>query len=356
MRLMRLIAFTFLIPLLFAGCGNRNQRFNMDVAVDVTVQKLTPRPIQETVTVTGDLMPAGSVSLKSEMTGEYYLQKNSLTGDYFKMGDRIQKGTVIIKLEDRAYRNNANIEGERLNLEISEQEYAKQQALYEKGGVTKRELVNAERNLVAARKAYENAQINLDKMSIDAPIDGVITSLPYYSQGVRVEQGSEMAGVMNYEKLVLDITLPASAFGKVTPQQKSLITNYSSSEDTIEGRVTQLSPALDVNTRSYKGRIGIENKDDVLKPGMFVNAAIVVEQKDSVLAVPPEVVLSQMGGKFVYVVEKETARKRIVQTGLEGNERIEIVSGLKPGEQVVVKGFETLRDGSKVNIEDEVRN
>ncbi|PWD97638.1 efflux RND transporter periplasmic adaptor subunit [Marinilabilia rubra] len=352
---MRLSAIAILMTLVFCACGNRNQRFNMDVAVDVTVQKLSPQSIQEMVTVTGDLMPAGSVVLKSEMPGEYYLQRNPQTGELFKMGDKVRKGAVIIKLEDKAYRNTTNIEGERLNLEISEQEYVKQNALYEKGGVTKRELVNAERNLVSARKNYENAQINLDKMSVEAPIDGVITSLPYYSQGVRVDQGAEMIGIMNYQQLVLDVTLPASSFGRVEPGQRSLITNYSSSEDTIQGEVTQLSPALDVSTRSYKGRIGIGNEKGILRPGMFVNAAIVVEQNDSVLAVPPEVVLSQMGGKFVYVVDKETARKRIVQTGLEGRDRIEIVDGLKPGEQVVVEGFETLRDGSKVNIENEVR-
>jgi RND family efflux transporter MFP subunit len=271
------------------------------------------------------------------------------------MGDYVEKGMAIIKLEDRAYRNTTDIEGERLNLEISEQEYEKQQALFEKGGVTKREVVNAERNLVSARKSYENAQINLAKMSVETPITGVITELPYYSYSVRVEQGQEMVGIMDYHKLVLDITLPATAFGRVQAGQKSLITNYASSEDTITGKVTQLSPALDVNTRSFKGRISIDNKDGLLRPGMFVNSDIVVEEKDSVLAVPPEVVLSQMGGKYVFVLDGETARKRIVQTGLEGKSRIEITDGLNVGEQVVIEGFETLRDGSKVKIEREVK-
>jgi RND family efflux transporter MFP subunit len=300
-------------------------------------------------------MPAASVILKNEMAGEYYLQNNPSSGKRFKMGDYVEKGTVIIKLEDRAYRNTTNIEGERINLEISEQEYEKQQALFEKGGVTKREVVNAERNLVTARKTYENAQISLAKMLIETPICGVITELPYYSYGVRVEQGQEMVGIMDYHQLVLDITLPATAFGKVRAGQKSLVTNYASSEDTITGQVTQLSPALDVNTRSFKGRISIENKNDLLRPGMFVNADVIVEEKDSVLAVPPEVVLSQMGGKYVFVLDGETARKRIVQTGLEGKGLIEIVEGLKVGEQVVINGFETLRDGSRVKVEREVR-
>jgi membrane fusion protein (multidrug efflux system) len=352
---MKKIITALLLILIIAGCGNQNQRFNMDVAVDVTVQNLTPRTVREVVTVTGDLLPAGSVSLTNEMSGEYFLQKNPSTGAPFKMGDKVSRGTVIIRLEDKAYRNTTDIEGERLNLEISEQEYEKQKALFEKGGVTQRELVNAERKLVSSRITYENAQINLDKMSIEAPIEGVITSLPYYSQGVRVQQGVEMVSIMNYDQMILNVTLPASSFGRVKAGQPTYITSYSSAEDTVTGTISQLSPALDVATRSFKGRIKVQNRDDLLRPGMFVNAGIVVEQRDSTLAVPPNVVLSQMGGKFVYVLDGESARKRIVQTGLESKDRIEIVDGLEAGEQVVVKGFETLRDGSKVKVEDEVK-
>lgn len=351
---MKNIIIALLLVFILARCGNQNQRFNMDVAVDVTVQNLTPGSISETVTTTGDLLPAGSVTLTNEMTGEYFLQKNPSTGALYKMGDRVKKGDVIIKLEDKAYRNTTDLEGERLNLEISEQEYEKQKALFEKGGVTQRELVNAERNLVSARKAYENAQINLDKMSIESPIDGVITALPYYSQGVRVNQGSEMVAVMNYDQMLLDITLPAASFGKVKAGQACFISSYSSTEDTVRGAISQLSPVLDVATRSFKGRITIPNREDILRPGMFVNADIVVEQNDSTITVPSNVVLSQMGGEFVFVIEEETARKRIVQTGLESSDRIEILDGLESGEQVVIKGFETLRDGSKVKIEDEV--
>ncbi len=349
---MRYLFFAGLSILLLASCQNRNQRFNMDVAVDVVIETMKPGSISEMVTVTGDLQPEKAVVLKNEMTGEYRLLINPATRAFFKMGDRVKAGTVIVELEDRAYRNTANLEGEKLNLDISEQEYQKQLALYEKGGVTMRELVNAERTMVTARKTYENAQINLAKMTIKAPFDGVITSLPYHSQNVRLEQGQDIVGLMNFDRMVLDVTLPLTAFGKVKPQQKVFITNYASSEDTVPGVVTQLSPALDVDTRSFKGRLAVENRINVLRPGMFVNAAITIQQKEAVFTVPADVVLTQMGGKYVFVVEGETARKRIVQTGLEGKERVEIASGLKADDQVVVKGFETLRDGSKIKITD----
>lgn len=351
-RIMKPIVVAASLLLLFSACQNRSSSFSMDVAVDVTVQTVSSGSIKEVIGTTGDLMPAASVALKNEMSGTYLLQTNPATGQAFKMGDRVQKGMVIIKLEDKAYRNTTNIEGERINLEISEQEFEKHQALFEKGGVTRRELVNAEKNLVTAQKTYENAQLNLDKMLIKAPFNGIITSLPYYSQGVKIEQGQNMVEIMDYDQLILDITLPAQAFGKIAAGQPAFITNYASSNDTIQGSVSQLSPVLDVATRTFKGRLGVNNAGKMLRPGMFVNASIVVQQKDSVLTVAPEVVLSQMGGRFVFVVEGESAKKRLVQTGLETQDRIEILNGITAGEQVVVTGFETLRDGSKVRIKD----
>ncbi|WP_162198250.1 efflux RND transporter periplasmic adaptor subunit [Geofilum rubicundum] len=302
---MKPILVVTLFLMVLAACQNRSSRFNMDVAVDVTVQTVSAGPVREMVTVTGDLMPAASVTLKNEMSGTYLLQNNPATGQPFKMGDPVDKGMVVIKLEDKAYRNTTNIEGERINLEIAEQEYEKHQALFEKGGVTRRELVNAEKNLVTARKTYENAQLNLDKMSVKAPFNGVITALPYYSQDVKIEQGQEMVGIMDFDQLVLDITLPAQAFGKVVAGQEALITNYAASSDTIEGVVTQLSPVLNVETRSFKGRMSVTNHNQLLRPGMFVNADIVVQQKDSVLTVPPEVCCRKWGvASFTSLKEK----------------------------------------------------
>ena len=84
--------------------------------------------------------------------GEYYLQVNSRTGKKFKMGDIVKKGELIIRLENKEYENEVNIEGAKIDLEISRMEYEKQQALYEKGGVTLREKVDGENQWVTSKK------------------------------------------------------------------------------------------------------------------------------------------------------------------------------------------------------------
>jgi multidrug efflux pump subunit AcrA (membrane-fusion protein) len=83
---------------------------------------------------------------------------------------------------------------------------------------------------------------------------------------------------------------------------------------------------------------------------MFVNAEIVVASKDSAVVIPKDIITSSREGKVVYVVDKGAARRRIISTGLENPEFVEVIEGLQKDERLVVKGFETLRDRSKVKI------
>ena len=98
----------------------------------------------------------------------------------------MKAGATIIKLEDEEYVNGLRIKSKEVDLEISKLEYEKQQALYEKGGVTLRDLKNAEITLINTEYDTESSRINLAKMSLKAPFTGVISNLPYFTNGTRV--------------------------------------------------------------------------------------------------------------------------------------------------------------------------
>ena len=339
-----------LFMLILTSCGDQSADFNTDVAVNVSVEELVLKPFEQTMVTTGTIKPAQEFSYKSEIAGEYFLQTNPRTGKKFRMGDAVRKGDVIIKIEDEEYRNQTNIEGAKLDLDISEMEYKKQQALYEKGGVTLRELVNSEKTLVTARQTYETAKIKLEKMQITAPFNGIITDLPYYSNGVRIETGQPLISYMEYSTVVMDMNLPENQMGKVSLKQAARIMNYSLPDDTLTGYISELSPAIDEETRSFKGRIEIANKELKLRPGMFVKAEIVVAKRDSALVIPKDVMQTAGSRKYVFIAQKETARRRYVTTGLENNGFVEVTGGLKPGERLIIKGYETLRDRSKIKV------
>ncbi len=341
-----------LASLLFGlwACNNQDENAETDLAVPVSVLDIKPSSISKYVNTTGTALATYQVDLKAEITGNYKLLVNPVTGKPFKLGDKVKAGQNIIRIEDNEYENTTAIEAKKLNLEISEQEFGKQKSLYEKGGVTLREMRNSEVQLTNSKYDYDNAKINLAKMKVVAPFDGVIVDLPYYTPNARITASQAMVSLMNYNKMYMEINLPEKAITEVKAGQKVLVTNYTLPDDTLKGVVSELSPAISTETRTIKGKLLISNPELKLRPGMFVKADIVVAEKDSVIVIPKDVIITGNRGKRIFVVEKSAARERRIQTGLENQEQIEIVSGLKANERLVIKGFETLRNGSKIKV------
>ena len=313
-------------------------------------QKREKGSSMKVINTTGTAQATCDVALNSEMSGMYQLQKNPRTKQPYKLGDKVQKGEVIIRLEDKEYENNIAFHSKILNLEIAEQEQVKQKALYEKGGVTLSEMRNTEVKVTNARYELENATLNLEKMKLTAPFDGVIVTLPHYTENVRVAHGKPMVDVMDYARMYMDINLPESAIGYVKTNQPVYITHYTLPDDTIRGIVSELSPAISTETRTFKGKILISNEQLKLRPGMFVKADVVVDRADSAILIPKDVIRSSGNRKYVYVVEKNTAILREIKTGLENEVQSEILSALNEADNLIIRGYETLRENSRVKV------
>ncbi|MDZ7263226.1 MAG: efflux RND transporter periplasmic adaptor subunit [candidate division KSB1 bacterium] len=336
--------------LLLMNCGGPETGSDSEIAVPVTVEEITLKPIEEFYTTTGTVNAIKNVTLKSETSGLYRLATNPKTNQPFKLGDMVARGQVIIYLDNPELENNAAIDSKKLNLEISKQEYEKQQSLYDKGGVTLRELKAAEKAYIDAKYAYENVLLQLSKLKITAPFDGIIVDLPYYTPGTKVEANQTMAALMDYRNLYMEISLPEKQLSQIAINSPVRVMNYALAKDTLRGKISQASPALNPDTRSFKALVNIDNANLILRPGMFVKAEIVVARKDSAIVIPKDIILDKRQGKTVYIVEKGAAQERTISTGLENPTEVEVVEGLNKNERLVVKGFETLRNRSKVKI------
>jgi RND family efflux transporter MFP subunit len=340
-----------LIPLtviLLVSCNNNPENQGSDITIPVTVAEVKSGTIEKYIDITGAVKPVKEVQLKSEIAGNYVLKTNPATGRPFVLGDKVNAGSVIIELEDKEYENTVKLNSLKLNLEITKQVFEKQQSLYDKGGVTLSELKNAEINYINANYSYEEALLRIQKMNVKAPFTGAIIDLPYYTPGVKVDASASMVRLMDYSNLHLEVNFPEKTMGEIKTGQLVRITNYTLPEDTLKGSVTQLSPAIDPETRSYKGLILISNPGLKLRPGMYVKGEVVVASAKNAIVIPKDIIISKQRGNSVFVVEKGIAFERVVEFGLENPMEVQIVSGLKLNEQLVVKGFETLRDQSKV--------
>ena len=333
-----------------SSCSPEDSSIKSEIKIPVSVVSIKPQSISRFIETTGTVYSSKEGLIKSELRGIYKLQRNPATGKPFALGDAVKAGQVVIRIQDREFENNLQVEGKKLNLELAENNLKKQESLYDKGGVTQTELKNAFIEHVNAKYAYQNAEIQMSKMAVKAPFDGVIVELPYHTDGVIIDQGKDLIKVMQYDKLLMDVKLPEKHLQEVTLDQMVQISNYNVARDTVYGKISQISPIINADTRTFQSVLQINNEKRLLRPGMFIKAFILSEKRDSTIVIPKETVISRQDGKVVFTVENGIATEKKITTGLENMNVIEVVSGLKVNDRLVISGFETLRNKSKVNI------
>lgn len=343
-----------LVPLFFitmlAGCKNEEPDAEADVAVPVSIIDIKYQSIEEFITTNGTVMPTKDVKLVSEMSGRYKLLNNPRTGRVWALGDIVKAGEEIVSIEDEEYVNNVQIKSKELNLEISEKEFEKIQQLFELGGETERTLKNAEQTFINAEYTLENAKLQMAKMKVKAPFNGVIVDLSYYTPGNKIQSNADLFSIMDYQKLFMEIQLPEKNLSKIKVSQKVRILNYTMPDDTLWGTISQMSPAINPDTRNFKGIITVNNADLRLRPGSYVRAEIVTNRKDSTIVVSKDIIVSRQRGKSVFIVEQNTAYEKTIKIGLENPDQVEVIEGLKLNNRLVTEGFETLGNRSKVKI------
>jgi len=342
--------FSGLAILAVSGCKNQQTDAATEVAVPVSVLDIRLSSIEEFIETNGTVYPTREVELKSEMSGKYMLQNNPRTGRPWSLGDRVNTGDVIVKFEDAEYVNGIQFDSKKLNLEVSENVYAKQKSLYDKGGVTLSELKTSESTLINARYTSVAAELQMAKMVVKAPFDGVIVDLPFYTSGNKLTTGQSLVKIMDYRKLYMEFQLPEKDLIHISVSQKVRVLNYALPDDTLYGMISQLSPAISPDTRNFKGSLTIMNDDLKLRPGSYIKAEIITQKKDSTIVIPKSIIVSRQRGKTVFIIDQNTAMERVITTGLENPDSVEVIKGLQKNERVVIEGFETLGNRSKVKI------
>lgn len=195
---------------------------------------------------------------------------------------------------------------------------------------------------------------------VKAAISGTVTSIPVQvgatvSQQVPIVQISDMRDlevqVYVAEKFIskMKIGLPAEMSFEAYPDRK------------FNGRIRELSPVIDPQSRTLEVKISLNDGTDVLKAGMFGEIKIVTVSKDNVVKIPAECLVNRFGEEFVFVVERTgddglgLARRVKVTRGIEIDQKLEIASGLQPGAEVVYRGQTLLEEGSKVRVVETVQ-
>lgn len=310
-----------------------------EATAPVKVVTLAAGPIASYISATANLVPEDLVTVLAEAEGRVAELK-------VDEGDRVVKNQVLAVLA----REEAEIAHNKAELRASNAENAYQRASdsREQGLISAESFDTLEMEYRVARQEVRETQWRLDKTLIRAPFSGRITER-FITVGQHIRPGDQVLTVADFDPLVARIYLPERDVWALEIGQEARV-SLDGGGASLEGHIQKIAPMVDTATGTVKVTVEALERSAKLRPGAFVTVNIVKERRESVVLVPRESVIRELGEAHVFVTEDKAAVKRVVDLGLEENGMVEAVSGVKVGENVVVAGQGGIEDGQAIQV------
>lgn len=294
---------------------------------------------------------AGTVTLEADSEAAVVAKVAGEVRDVLvQEGQTVTAGQVLARLDrDRL---SLSMEQARADLRKLQQEYRRNVLLHEKGLVSEGAFENLRYDLEALDADYQLAKLELEYTEIRSPIDGVI-SAKLTMPGNSVRQGEAVFQISDSTTLLAKLHVPQRELFQFEQGQQAELAFDALPGAVYSAHVLRISPRIDASTGTVKVTLAVSDPERALLPGMFARARIVYEVRQDTLLIPADAVLAEDAEPSVFVVEDGIARRRPVTTGLGSGARIEITSGLKGTEDIVILGQLGLRDGSAVTSKED---
>lgn len=337
-----------------AGCGGPGQEPEIEVRVPVSVDEAGVGNVEDRVVATGTLRAPEAVALRADTGGALRIATDA-AGRRLREGARVEAGQLIAEITGEEVRLAARTDANYQRYVTAKRDFESQKRLFEDGLLSESAFRQVESTLADARLEWERSQWTEARSKLVTPIAGVVlelarddASMPL-ADGQLVTQGFVVAQVAPVETLVAEVDLVGPDVTKVEVGQAARV-RYHALDREFPGTVSHLAPSIDPLTRTLRAEVDVDNEAGMLRPGMFVEVVMVAERREGVTVVPRNAVVERSGKKVVFVVRGQAVNARDVVLGLGDDDVVEIRNGLEAGERIVVRGVETLKDGSRVRV------
>lgn len=321
----------------------------------MTVAAVTTGSVEDRIVATGTLRARETISLRAETGGQLEIARGPGGGRLVE-GDRVRAGQTVAAIRGEEVRLAARSEATRQRYESAQRDYESKKALFAEGLLSAEALRPIETTLAEAKLEWERSQLTEVRSQLVTPIDGVLLYLARDDRGLPLADGQlvtlgfVVAQVAPVDRLIADVDLVAGDVARVRVGMEARVRHPDAASEGILGRVMRLAPAVDATTRTLKTEVAVDGGSGLLRPGMFVEVTVIAERREGVPVVPREAVAERGGRKVVFVLNGQKVSRREVGLGLGDDRVIEIREGVEPGEKIVVRGLETLSDGTSVRV------
>jgi membrane fusion protein (multidrug efflux system) len=307
--------------------------------VNVVLLDVVPTTIEDRINLPGVIEPWEKLSVLAKIRGTVVKVEVS-------EGENVTKGQVIARLDPDDFR--IALDSARATYELANAQYKRLASLHDQGIVPEAEIENLEAQVKTSKAALENAELMLSRCTIKAPIPGVIRRLDA-TEGLLLSVSDPVAEILQVDRVKAVVGIPESDVALVRNiQEVNLIIQALDNREVI-GRHHFLASSPESGARLYRLELAIDNKDNLIMPGMFLRAKLVKRVINNTVAVPLFTVIKREDQQFVFVEEDGVAKKVPVELGIMEDWRVQITKGLSPGSRVVVEGHRDIDHGHKLH-------
>ncbi len=360
----RLIYMSFAVAVVFTSCEGKKSPAEELAKLKADKAKIEARisELEKGKKETGKITPVsvaavkpelfnGLIEVQSEIKGEQNIlvtaqAPGKITAVNVRVGQRVSKGQVLAQLDASPIEQ--QIEGVQTNLNLLKSLYEKQKLLWDQN-------IGSEVQLLSAKTNYESAQKSLAALRAQREMYRVVSSINGTVDNVGMKVGEMsapgMSGIhiVNYDQLKAEAQLGENYLGKVKEGDKVLI-ELPTIHDSVKTSLTYVAQSINTLSRTFGVEVKL-NSSSKLHPNMSCVMKIANYTNEKALVVPVGVIQKINDASIVYVADGDAAKAVKVTTGRISNGRVEVLTGLKEGDKVIVAGYEEIENGTKISVQ-----
>jgi RND family efflux transporter MFP subunit len=314
--------------------------------VRVITLTLKPRRLKDKINLPAEVEPYEDLWVKAEVRGQ-------VVKILVEEGQTIQKGQILIQLDDRDYRTRlARIEA---SYKLTKLEYDRIATLAKRKVVAAAKLDEIEAQLKDVTARLSEAQLALSRTKITAPIGGRLNEIKA-KLGNFIDVGDLVAQILQFDKVKVTVGVPESDVAAFFDLEEAEVIIEALEKRRVKGKKVFLSRQPKTLAHLYDLELMVPNPDGRILPGMFARVELVKRVFNRALAVPLYAVITQGDERFVFIEKDGRAERRNIELGMLVGWEVRVTSGLAPGERVIVVGHRFLDSGQRVEVIRNVSN
>lgn len=303
------------------------------------------------LTAVGSLAAVQGVTVTAELTGK-------VVRIAFEPGTKVNAGDLLVQQDTSS--EEAQLRAAEAAVELAKRNLERLKKLLDRRTIARSQYDDAEAKYKEGVAQADAIRAAIAKKTIRAPFAGRL-GIRLVNLGQILNEGEPIVSLQSINPIFVNFSLPQQQLARVQPGLTVRVTSDALPGLVIEGKVTAINPEVDAATRNIRIQATVANRQERLRPGMFVNVAVVLPASEDVLAVPATAVLYAPYSDSVFVVEQKQSennkqpglvvRQQVVQLGERRGDLVAVVSGLEAGETIVSTGAFKLRNGQAVVVD-----